>query len=202
MELTGLQKADLVGRSIHDFDVLSGAERRELALKRLHAGETIPQMEGCLALPGGMERTVLLGGQPIEIGEEKCMLFTFADLHPRQQAQHALKHSEERFSKAFHMAPGPMAILTLDGFCVADVNAAFTTITGWQREEVLGRGEADLGLWGDQAACGDIERKLIETGRLRQVDIRLGGKAGVIGDFQLSAESQPRSAKQTSLVAH
>jgi hypothetical protein len=44
---------------------------------------------------------------------------------------------------------------------------------------VLGRGEADLGLWGDQAACGDIERKLIETGRLRQVDIRLGGKAGV-----------------------
>ncbi len=131
LELTGLERDDLIGRSVHDFDVLNGAQKRELAIKQLHAGETIPQMEGCLALPGGRERTVLLGGQPIAIGDQRCMLFTFADLHPRQQAQTALKHSEERFSKAFHMAPGPMAILALDGFCVADVNDAFTMVTGW-----------------------------------------------------------------------
>lgn len=128
--LTGLARDDLVGRSVHDFDVLNGAEKRSLAIKHLHAGETIPQMEGCLALPDRLERTVLLGGQPIEIGDERCMLFTFADLHPRQLAQHALKHSEERFSKAFRMAPGSMAILTVDGFCIADVNDAFTTMTG------------------------------------------------------------------------
>lgn len=188
LELTGLARDDLVGRSIHDFDVLNGAEHRSLAIKRLHAGETIPQMEGCLALPDGLERTVLLGGQPIEIGDERCMLFTFADLHPRQLAQHALKHSEERFSKAFHMAPGPMAILTVDGFCVSNVNDAFTAMTGWKREEVLGREEAALGLWGDEAACAAIERQLVEAGGVRQVDICLGGKKGSIGKFQLSAE--------------
>ncbi len=189
LELTGFERDDLVGRSIHHFDVLAGAERRELAVKRLHAGETIPQMEGCLALPGGLERTVLLGGQPIEIGDEKCMLFTFADLHPRQLAQHALKHSEERFSKAFHMAPGPMAILTLDGFCISDVNAAFSDVTGWRREEVLGRGEAELGLWGKADACSEVERQIISTGHLRQADIRLGGKNGPVGAFRLSAET-------------
>ena len=189
LELTGFQKDELVGRSMHEFDVLNGAEKRGLAVKRLHAGETIPQMEGCLSLPGGLERTVLLGGQPIELGDEPCMLFTFADLHPRQQVQHALKLSEERFSKAFHMAPGPMAILTLDGFCVADVNAAFTTATGWRREEVMGHGEAELGLWGDAAACAAIERELYETGHLRQVDIRLGGKNGPVAEYQLSADT-------------
>ena len=189
LELTGFERDELVGRSIHNFDVLAGAEKRDLAIKRLHAGETIPQMEGCLALPGGLERTVLLGGQPIEIGDEKCMLFTFADLHPRQQAQHALKHSEERFSKAFHMAPGPMAMLALDGFCISDVNAAFTMVTGWRREEVLGHGEAELGLWGDPAACAEIERQLLAAGRLQRVDIRLGGKSGSVGAFQLSAET-------------
>ena len=189
LELTGLRHDDLIGRSIHDFDVLAGAENRDLAVRRLHAGHTIPQMEACLALPHDRERTVLLGGQPIEIGDERCMLFTFADLHPRQQAQHALRHSEERFSKAFHMAPGPMAILATDGFCIADVNAAFTAVTGWRREEVLGRGQAELGLWGDPAACAPIERQLLATGHLRQVEIRLGGKAGTVGDFQLSAET-------------
>ena len=133
LELTGLENDGLIGRSLHDFDVLRGAERRDLAVKNLHAGKTIPQMEGCLELAGGVERTVLLGGQPIEIGDESCMLFTFADLHPRQLAQHALKHSEERFSKAFHMAPGPMAILALDGLRILDVNTAFTAATGWRR---------------------------------------------------------------------
>lgn len=163
LELTGLRHDDLVGQSIHEFDVLSGAERRELAVKRLHAGETIPQMEGCLALPGGLERTVLLGGQPIWISNERCMLFTFTDSHPRQLAQHALKHSEERFSKAFHMAPGPMAILTVDGFCIADVNDAFTAMTGWRREEVLGRSQSSLALWGDPAPCDAIEHQRLES---------------------------------------
>ncbi len=189
MELTGFRRDQLVGRSIHEFDVLKDAERRDLAVRRLHAWETIPQMEGCLELPGGAARTVLLGGQPIEIGDERCMLFTFADLHPRQQAQHALRHSEERFSKAFHMAPGPMAILALDGLRVMDVNSAFTAATGWHREEVIGRGEAELELWGQGEAREQLQRRLRESGSLRGVDVQLRAKDGSVSDFLMSAET-------------
>jgi len=32
-----------------------------------------------------------------------------------------------------------MAILALDGFCIADVNDAFIAVTGWSRDELLGR---------------------------------------------------------------
>ena len=189
LELTGMQREDLLGRSVHEFDVLRGADQRDLAVRRLHAGETIPQMEGCLELPHGGERTVLLGGQPIEIGDSACMLFTFADLHPRQMAQHALRHSEERFSKAFHMAPGPMVILALEGLRVLDVNTAFTAATGWHREEVVGRGEAELELWGHGAAREQLERRLKESGSLRGVDVQLRAKDGTVGDFLMSAET-------------
>lgn len=188
LELTGFKRDELIGRSIHEFDVLAGAERRTLAVECLHAGQTIPQMEGCLALPGGLERTVLLGGQPIEIGDEACILFTFADLHPRQQAQHALKHSEERFAKAFHMAPGPMVILALDGLRILDVNSAFTAATTWRREEVVGRAEAELELFGSGTARAQNERTLRETGHLRGVDIEFRTKTGWVGFFLLSAE--------------
>ncbi len=188
LELTGLQSDDLVGRSMIEFDVLRQVERRDLAVKRLHAHETIPQMEGCLALRGGQERTVLLGGQPIEVGDEKCMLFTFADLHPRQVAQHALKHSEERFSKAFEMAPAPMAILALDGLRILDVNAAFTQATGWRREEVVGRAEAELERWATGEKREQFERQLKESGHLRGVDVQMRAKDGSVGDFLMSAE--------------
>lgn len=188
-ELTGLRRDDLIGRSVHKFDVLRDAERRNLAVQRLHAGETIPQMEACLLLPSGAERTVLLGGQPIEIGDQACMLFTFADLHPRHEAEHALKHSETRFSTMFHMAPGPMAIFALDGLRFLDVNTAFTAATGWRREEVVGRGETEIELW-TQPGLGDgLQRQLIETGRIASVDVQVRSKTGVVGDYLLSAET-------------
>ena len=189
LELTGFDCDSLLGRSMHDFDVLRNAHRRDLAVRRLHAGETIPQMEGCLALPNGQERTVLLGGQPLEIGDDACMLFTFADLHPRQQAQEALRHSEEKFSKAFHMAPGPMAILQGEGLRILDVNTAFTTATGWRREEAVGRDEAELGLWADSDAKAQMARQLEGTGHPRGVDVKLRAKDGTEGEFLMSAET-------------
>lgn len=189
LELTGFEKENLIGRSVHDFDVLAGAERRPLAVERLHAGLTIPQMEGCLSLPDGTERVVLLGGQPIEIGDEPCMLFTFADLQPRHVAQHALRHSEERFAKAFNMAPGPMVILAFDELQIIDVNVAFTSATGWRREEVVGRKEADLSLWGSGARRAEIVESLHRSGHVRGIDVQGRSKDGTVTDFLLSADT-------------
>ncbi len=189
LEMTGYHRDALIGRSLHEIDVLNGAEKRDLAIRRLHAGETIPQMEGCLILPDGRDKMVLLGGQPIEIGDEACMLFTFADLHTRHQAQQALRASEERFAKAFHMAPGPMAILSLEGLRIMDVNGAFTAATGWRREEVVGRGQAELEVWGQGEPREEIERNLRQTGNLRSVEVKLRTKTGSVGDYLMSAET-------------
>lgn len=188
LELTGYTSGMLLGHSMHEIDVLRGAEKRDQAVRRLHAGATIPQMEGCLLMQDGRDKTVLLGGQPIQIGDQPCMLFTFADLHPRQQAQDALRASEERFAKAFRMAPGPMAMMTLDGLRVLDVNAAFTAATGWRREEVIGRTEAELGLWGEHPAREEVERQIRSSGHVGSADVRVKSRDGVPSDYLLSAD--------------
>ncbi len=189
LELTGYVQEALIGRSVHEIDVLEGALQRELAVERLHAGATIPQMEACLRVASGSSRTVIVAGQPLEVGDEACMLFTFADLHPRQQAEDALRQSEQRFAAAFRMAPGPMAVIALEGMRLLDVNDAFTAATGWRREEVIGRAEAELGLWGSGSLRDELAQLIRQTGRLRPTDVQCRMKDGRTGDYLLSAET-------------
>jgi PAS domain S-box-containing protein len=189
LELTGYVQEALIGRSVHEIDVLEGALQRELAVERLHAGATIPQMEACLRVASGSSRIVIVAGQPLEIGDEACMLFTFADLHPRQQAEDALRQSEERFATVFRLAPGPMAIIAVDGMRLFDVNDAFTAATGWRREEVIGRTEAELGLWGSGSLRDELTQLIRQTGRLRSCDVQCRMKDGRTGHYLLSAET-------------
>src|SRR5918997_4117312 len=139
LALTGFKPEDVLGRSVYEVDVLERAEKRDLAIQRLKAGETIPQMEACLRLPKDAERYVIVAGQPIEVGAEPCMLFTFADLEDRHKAEIALQQSEERFAKSFRLSPVPSIVATADDHRFVDANDAFVKTMGYETEDVVGR---------------------------------------------------------------
>jgi PAS domain S-box-containing protein len=189
LKLTGYQREDVLGRSIYEVDVLERAEQRELALNRLRAGKTIPQMEACLTVPGDPGgHLVVVAGQPIEIGAEPCMLFTFADLEPRRKAETALRQSEARFATAFRLAPIPTTISTADDHRLVDVNEAFTTVLGYAAQDVVGYG-ADLDLWVDEAERRSFEAALEKGGAVRGFEARLRSKEGIEINCLVSAEA-------------
>jgi PAS domain S-box-containing protein len=190
LELTGYNREDVLGRTVYEIDVLERAERRNLALERLRAGETIPQMEACLTVPsdpGG--RQMVVAGQPIEVGEVPCMLFTFADLEPRRKAETALRQSEERFAKAFRLAPVPTTISTADDHRFVEVNDSFMRILGYQAQDVVGRKVHELGLWLDDGERRRFETELAKTGAVRDFEARFQVKDGGDIDCLVSAEA-------------
>ena len=96
-------------------------------------------MEAELKLPGGGSKLVVVAGQPLDINEDDCMLFTFTDLEPRRQAESALRESEERFAKAFRLSPVPTLLCTAHERRVLDVNEAFTRTTEYDAEALIGK---------------------------------------------------------------
>jgi PAS domain S-box-containing protein len=189
LEMTGYREADVIGRSAQELDVLEAAEQRQIALERLRERRAIPRTEAWLRLPGAKAKLVLVAGEPIQMDGAACMLFTFADLEPRQQAETALRHSEERFEKAFRLAPVPMAVTAFDDwFRFLFVNGAFNEATGYTDAQATNRTAAELGLWCDPAVAASLERRLREMGSVRDLEVRLRTKDGCAMDCLLSAE--------------
>lgn len=59
----------------------------------------------------------------------------------------SLRESEEKFSKVFEMAPYPIVIAQAeDGKCI-EINDAFTTLTGYTRDEILTNPQMGKDLW-------------------------------------------------------
>lgn len=187
LEMTGYRRDELVGTAAHELDILAGSRDRERVMELLKAGRTIPQNEVEIVLPNGDRKRVIVAGQPIRVGKEHCMLFTFADIESQRRAEAALRASEERFSKAFELSPVALAIASLDRFEFAEINDAFVGLTGIGRERAIGRSGGELRLWHDPDIQGRLQRTIRETGALAATDVRLRTNDGSPIECSLSA---------------
>lgn len=191
LDLTGYTRDEVLSRSLYDIDVLQDAADLDAAKNDLREGHTIPQMQADLTLADGGRKLVIVAGQPIDLDEQPCMLFSFADLEPRRQAENELRHSEERFVKTFRLAPIGMAIATQDGHSLCDVNDAFHQLTGYAGDEVTGQEMAKLKLWESPAFLKEAGQCLAERSGFRGRDARIRARDGGLIDCLVSAEAIP-----------
>ncbi|WP_395683641.1 PAS domain S-box protein [Dokdonella sp.] len=201
LEMTGFASDAVVGKSIYELDVLDRAENRARAIEQLVAGETIPQTQAELRIADGSSKLVVVAGQPIEFGDDPCMLFTFMDLEPRRRIEDALRHSEERFAKAFRMSPVPTLVCKAETFEIIDANEALATTTGYLAEDLDGKSIDSLGFLDTGAARSQSLARLRKTGSLRNVECQVSHKDGHAIDCLLSAESVRIDGADCLLVA-
>ena len=69
------------------------------------------------------------------------------DITRRRQAEEAMRRSEEKFSTLFHANHIPMALTSYAAGQFIDVNEGFLQLSGYMREEVIGRSATDLNIW-------------------------------------------------------
>jgi PAS domain S-box-containing protein len=98
------------------------------------------------------------------------------DIEERHQAEEALRASERRFETVFQLYPQPTVITRLSSGVYLSVNDAFLRMTGFAREEVVGRSTVDLGIWTPEQREA-ITAPLREAARA-EVDIPYKTKAG------------------------
>ncbi len=105
----------------------------------------------------------------------------------RKRAEEALRHSEERFSKAFRANPAAVTISTLQDGRYLDVNAGFQKFSGYSREELIGRAASEL-IWPEKDHRTAFVERLQQDEAVHELEVRLRTKSGEDRDVLISAE--------------
>jgi len=140
--------------------------------------------------PNGIMRWVTATGQfqYSQNGEPERMLGMAVDITDRRRAEEDLVKSQERFSKAFRQSPMLLTLSSVKDHRYIEVNDTFERITGWRRDEVIGRTAFDLGLWMDPVRRVEVIERLRTEGSVRNLEARFSMRDGSIRIGQVSAE--------------
>jgi PAS domain S-box-containing protein len=109
------------------------------------------------------------------------------DISEHKRMEDALRKSEQKFSKSFMLNPAGMAIFEiLDQIYFADINEVFCQITGYQRDDIIGRPVEDLKLVAPDSLA-EIFKKIKAEGQIQTIEYHFQKKNGETGACLLSA---------------
>jgi PAS domain S-box-containing protein len=122
------------------------------------------------------------------IAGQKLIFCVCRDITRRKQMEKSLKESEERFSKAFINSPQAIVITGLDDGIIIEANDTFSELTGYSRQELIGRKAIELKLWDSQEERENILKTLNEKGVVKNVERQFCNKNGVLSTWLFSAD--------------
>jgi PAS domain S-box-containing protein len=116
------------------------------------------------------------------------------------ETERALAHSEHLLSSAFRSSPDGFAINVFPDGPYLDVNEGFTRLTGYTREEVLGKTPLELNLWTEPARRAEILSHLNSGQEARNIEFTYQTKSGDLRIGQLSASLLELDGRRCALV--
>ncbi|MBI5949039.1 MAG: PAS domain S-box protein [Chloroflexi bacterium] len=178
LEIIGYDLDEVVGKTAHELGLWSDTTVRDRVAAELSHQGSVTGLERQLRHKDGETRDVVDFYELIEIAGQPCILATSVDITGRKRAEEALRKSEERFSRAFHASPAATSILTYRDGIFVDVNPAYEELSGYGREEVLGKKEQDLDIWQRRDEIRALARTLRQTGTIASNERQLRRKDG------------------------
>jgi PAS domain S-box-containing protein len=131
-------------------------------------------------------------------------ILIFALLFERTRNRRAgrkLVESEERFAKVFRASPQPMVLTTLKDGRFVDVNESALKLSGYTRDEFVGRTSPEIGVFSSDAHRKAMIGSLLQMGSMRDVELNFPTKDGETRLLSCSAELIELAGEKCIVVA-
>src|SRR3977135_3015425 len=148
-------------------------EDQDVFIARLKEEKSLTNYEHCLRRKDGNPVWLLGSAHLVEAldGAPAVREETLIDITERKKA-------EEIFRTAFNANPEPITIATIEEGRYIDVNESFLRVTGYRREEVIGRTSLELKFWERPEDRTRLVEMLWEHGSVHDLEIIYRTKSG------------------------
>ena len=190
-KLYGYTPEELLGHSTlpGDLGIWVDKRDRDRHIQELEAQGEVYGFEAPLRRKDGSIFIGSISSALLEIEGERCNLTLTRDITTRKKAEEDLRASEEKFAKTFRLSPDSININRVEDGVFVDANQGFADITGYTREEVIGRSSrpGDLDIWVRQEDRDRLVEALRATGEIRGLEAPFRRKDGTIITGLMSA---------------
>ncbi len=167
-------------------EALQRGYRSSIALPIKHFGKVI----GAFSLYASTTR--FFDDDEITLLDEVTKDFSFAldaieTEKKRQEAEEALRKSEEKFRKAFMTSPDSVTINRLKDGMYVSINQGFTRIMGYTEGDILGKTSIETNIWDDPGDRNKLVEGLKKDGMVENLEARFRSKSGEIKYGMISA---------------
>jgi len=175
--------ATLIGRSLLDFyDEGDGsrqlAAERAQALRKLPVGESMPPRQFVLRAARGRRVVAQVTSVKVETGGGPAILSIYHDDTERLRAEAARARSEALMTHLVATSPDLITLTDLATGRYVMVNDAFVRVSGWAREEAVGRTAVELGVWPDAGTRERFVSDVSERGEVRDRAVQFVDRRG------------------------
>jgi PAS domain S-box-containing protein len=179
-----LSRDEIVGKHLQELLPSDVAAISQVAIAKTLDSGTLQTCEYQLPTPLGIrdyEARLVVSG-------EDEVLAIVRDITQRKQSEVALQNLAQKFAKAFSCSPDSITISTLQEGRFIEVNDSFAKLSGYERDETIGKTSFELNLWVHDRDRLNLLEELQGTGVARNLEIEFRQKSGEIITTLLSAE--------------
>jgi diguanylate cyclase (GGDEF)-like protein/PAS domain S-box-containing protein len=187
LKILGFKRDEVIGRTALELGIWANPADREKLLEGMRRNSVLRNFETQYRTKDGALRWGLLSVSAIEMNGVPCILSVTRDITDAKAVAEALRLSEERYRTVFQTSIDAIIISRVDDGSFIDCNQAFVDMSGYQRNEVLGRTSLELGIWPDTRDRQTMMNMLRQDSSICGLEVQLRRKDGEIGWRQISA---------------
>jgi PAS domain S-box-containing protein len=138
-----------------------------------------------------------------EQGKPIRMLGSHVDITKSKRDEAELRESEQRFFRVFRISPVAIGVTRLSDARFVDVNEAMEDLTGYSRDELIGKTSLELNLYDNPQTRSHLVQKTRAAGGYKNAEFRLRRKSGELRDILVSSELIDLSSDRYAIaIAH
>ena len=189
LRIVGLEREQAIGsRTLEVVRPLEPVAMEQIRARAL-AGEHVTGHAASFIRRDGRRIETMLSTGLVELDGEPHLIISVLDVTEERQLEQRARQSQQKYEALFETSPEAIAISRRqDGITLA-VNAAWESLIGHRRDQVIFRPSGDIGLWRDRAERDAVIARVDADGIVRNHATRLVRADGQEIDVLLSVTS-------------